>query len=116
MLEHAGTGYHGEGRFHLCESSTMSALYTEILMREQWEKCHKIPLTDEFNLLVLPNSTKEPTKKVKLPVVTSSYKKKKGRTGGNPAYGNPEKAVVEVPSIPGGEHVVSTLTKNSEID
>ena len=58
-------------------------------MREQWEKCHKIPLTDEFNLLVLPNSTKEPTKKVKLPVVTSSYKKKKGRTGGKPRLWEP---------------------------
>ena len=27
---------------------------TEIQMREHWEKCYKIPLTDKFNMLVLP--------------------------------------------------------------
>ena len=80
-----------------------------------------IPLSDEYNMLVLPDSTKEPAKKVKLPVVVTAGQKKRGRTGENPTYGNhdhgnPEKAVVEVPSVTEGEHDVSTLTNNSEID
>ena len=94
---------------------------TEVLMREHWLKCLKIPLSDEYNMLVLPNFTKDPAKKVKLPVVVASGQKKRGRTGGNtvygnPDYGNPEKTVVEVSSVSDGEHDVSTLTKNTEID
>ena len=60
--------------------------------------------------------SKEPAKKVKLPVLVAAGQKKKKRTGGNPAYVNPEKAAVEVPSVIEGEHDMSTLTKNSEID
>ena len=91
-------------------------------MREHWEKCHKIPLTEEFNSLVLSDSTKELAKKVKLPVLVAAAaagtKKKRGRMGVNPAYGNPdyvnpEKAPEEVPTVPEDEHVVSTLTKKT---
>ena len=76
-------------------------------------------------MLVLPDSTKEPAKKVKLPVLVAAAaagtKKKRGRQGVNPAFGNPdyvnpEKVPVEGPSVPEGEQVVSTLTKNAEID
>ena len=110
---------------YICVNQDVQSDYeffdTEVLMREHWLKCLKIPLSDKYNMLVLPDSTKEPAKKVKLPVVVAAGQKKRGRTGGNPAYGNPdygnpEKTVVEVPSVSEGEHDVSTLTKNSEID
>ena len=55
---------------------------TDILMRDHWEKCHKIALIDEFNMLVLPDSTKEPAQKVKLPTLVAAAaagtKKKRG--------------------------------------
>ena len=57
---------------------------TEVLMKEHWLKGLKIPLSDEYNMLVLPDSTKEPAKKMKLPVVVAAGQKKRGRTGGNP--------------------------------
>ena len=60
---------------------------TEVLMREHWLKCLKIPLSDEYNMLVLPDSTKEPAKKVKLPIVVAAGHKKRGRVYGRAVLG-----------------------------
>ena len=76
-------------------------------------------------MLVLPDSTKEPAEKVKLPVLVAAAAagtmKKRGRMGVNHAFGNhgyvnPEKVPLEGPSVPEGDQVMSTLTKNAEID
>ena len=45
---------------------------TELEMRAHWEKCHKIALTEEFNMLVLPDSTKEPAQLIKLPMLVAA--------------------------------------------
>ena len=53
----------------------------------------KNPTHLEFNMLVLPDSTKEPAKKVKLPVLVAAAaactKKKKERTRGEPRIMEP---------------------------
>ena len=36
------------------------------------EKCHKIPLVEEFNIFVLPDSTKEPAQLIKLPLLVAA--------------------------------------------
>ena len=51
-------------------------------MREHWLKCLKIPLSDGYHMLVLPDSTKEPAKKVKLPIVVAAGHKRGGPMGG----------------------------------
>ena len=52
---------------------------TEDLMREHWLKWLKIPLSDGYHMLVLLDSTKEPVRKVKLPIamVAAGYKRVK---------------------------------------
>ena len=52
---------------------------TEELMRVHSEKCLKIPLSDGYNMLVLPDSTKEPARKVKLPSTVKGYTRGRGR-------------------------------------
>ena len=42
-------------------------------MRVHWEKCLKIPLSDGYHMLVLPDSTKDPARKVKLAVAVAGY-------------------------------------------
>ena len=36
-------------------------------MRKHWLTCHKISLTDGFSALVLPDATKDPVPRMKLP-------------------------------------------------
>ena len=50
------------------QHSSYECFDTEELMRVHWEKCLKIPLSDGYHMLVLPDSTKEPARKVKLPL------------------------------------------------
>ena len=42
---------------------------TELEMRAHWEQCHKIALSEEFLMLVVPDSSKEPPQLVKLPML-----------------------------------------------
>ena len=44
---------------------------TELEVRAHWEKCHKIALTEEFNMFVLPDSSKEPAQLIKLPMLVA---------------------------------------------
>ena len=37
-------------------------------MRAHWEQCHKIALTEEYNMFVLADSSKEPAQLIKLPM------------------------------------------------
>ena len=68
---------------YICVNQDVHSNYecfgTEDLMREHWLKCLKIPLSDGYHMLVLPDSTKEPAKKVKLPIVVAAGHKKRGR-------------------------------------
>ena len=74
-------------------------------------------------MLVLPDSTKEAAKKVKLPIVVAAGHKRGMAYGramlgaliADPLKGDP-KPVVELSSDSEGEHDKSTLTKNPEID
>ena len=40
-------------------------------MRAHWEKCHKIALTEEYNMFVLLDSSKEPAQLIKLPMLVA---------------------------------------------
>ena len=55
------------------QHSSYECFDTEELMRVHWEKCLKIPLSEGYNMLVLPDSTKEPARKVKLPSTVTEY-------------------------------------------
>ena len=94
-------------------------------MRDHWAKCYKIALIDEFNMLVLPDSTKEPAQKVKLPTLVAAAaagtKKKIGRAAVNLPIANldgvnTEQVLVEVPATTQGQLVLSTENTNLEID
>ena len=40
-------------------------------MRAHWEQCHKIALTEEYNMFVLPDSSKEPAQLIKLAMLVA---------------------------------------------
>ena len=42
---------------------------TELEMRAHWEQCHKIALSEEYLMLVFPDSSKETPQLVKLPML-----------------------------------------------
>ena len=86
-----------------------------------WEKCLKISLSDGYHMLVLPDSTKEPARKVKLPVAVAGYTRGKafGRAMMGPLVPMPLTAYqkpVEVFDDSEGEPDASILDKNPEIN
>ena len=44
---------------------------TELEMRAHWEQCHKIALSEEYNMFVVPDSSKEPPELIKLPMLVT---------------------------------------------
>ena len=68
---------------YICVNQDVHSNYecfkTEELMKENWLKCVKIPFSDGYHMLVLPDSTKEPARKLKLPmaVAAARYKREK---------------------------------------
>ena len=90
-------------------------------MREHWKKCLKIPLSDGYHMLVLPDSTKVPAKKVKLPLASAGYTRGKafGRAMMGPLVPMPltvDPKPVEVSDDSEGEPDASILDKYHEID
>ena len=63
------------------QHSSYECFNTEELMRVHWEKCLKILLSDGYHMLVLPDSTKEPARKVKLPVALAGESLWEGHDG-----------------------------------
>ena len=56
-------GVMAQGGF-ICVNQEVHSNYqgfaTELEMRVHWDKCYKITLTEEFNMFVVPDSSKEP--------------------------------------------------------
>ena len=44
---------------------------TELEMRAHWEQCHEIALSEEYLMLVVPDSSKEPPQLIKLPMLVT---------------------------------------------
>ena len=94
---------------HQDEHSNYECLDTEELMREHWLKCFKIPLSDGYHIIVLTDSTKEPTGKVKLPMAVAWYKRGK-------AYGRAMMGPMKAMPLKGDPKPVDGVSDDSEGD
>ena len=73
-------------------------------MREHWLTCHKISLMDGFSALVLPDATKEPAPRMKLP---STQKGDRGRArtaalvprSARAAVGELDNSILDTPDV-----------------
>ena len=77
---------------YICVNQDVHSNYecfdTEDLMREHWLKCLKITLSNEYHMLVLLDSTKEPVRKVKLPIAVVAAGYKRGKAYGRAMMGH----------------------------
>ena len=68
--------YRANERISAPEHNKYGKFDSKELMREHWQKCHDIALTDVFEPFVLPDATKEPGPLLRLP---STVKGDRGR-------------------------------------